>query len=39
LLDHDGPIRVEHDDVALPDRRAADPNRLADRTGNGLPRT
>ena len=30
-LDHDHAVRVEHDGVALPDRRAADLDRLADR--------
>ena len=37
-LDDDGPVRVEHDDVALPDRRASDLNGLADRAGNALLR-
>ena len=37
-LDDDRAVRVEHDDVALTDRRAADLDRLADRARDPLLR-
>ena len=38
-LDDDRAVRVEHDDVALADARAADLDGLADRAGNALLRS
>ena len=38
-LDDHGTVRVEHDHVAAPDRRASDLDRFADRAGHGLLRT
>ena len=37
-FDDDGPVGVEHEHVALPDRRPSDLNGLADRAGNALLR-